>query len=206
MVSRLLNDKASVHDVDLPAPTSPASLLTAWARETLRTYDRLVFERRHRFAFEFAFASGNSRTHGIDDPAPARHNPDSSFEYCANPMLALAARCTSAFPFAFEPITLRLALDILERRKDCRLNRADFWKKNFFAPEHQQEENEIDFKIDDRAFGGGGYVHNKPFGFAIEALGRHAGVVPSERKLIFIEPAPEHPEPQQAKKLATDKT
>jgi patatin-related protein len=240
-ISKLLNDRPSVEDVDLPVPKTPASLLNGqrmyWklldafdsmdqapteksenlhpgtpaeplvdelelyvtttdirGRVTpLRTYDRLVFERRHRFAFEFAFAPRagcESKTDGKLD----RLNPNNSFEYCDNPVLALAARCTSSFPFAFEPMTLQLALDVLDRRQDSRRSRVDYWRKNFFAPEHLQEETEASFKIEDRSFGDGGYVDNKPFGFAIDALARHTGVVPSERKLVFIEPAPEHPE------------
>mgnify|MGYP006202012097 CR=1 FL=1 len=40
-----------------------------------------------------------------------------------------------------------------------------------------------------RSFGDGGYLDNKPFGHATDALRSRRGGVPSQRKLVFIEPA-----------------
>src|SRR5262249_13310896 len=45
-----------------------------------------------------------------------------------------------------------------------------------------------------RAFGDGGYLDNKPFGYATDALARRRADFPVRRKLLYIEPAPEHPE------------
>ena len=46
----------------------------------------------------------------------------------------------------------------------------------------------------DRAFGDGGYLDNKPFSYVVEALSWRLGDLPMERKLIYVEPAPAHPE------------
>ena len=44
------------------------------------------------------------------------------------------------------------------------------------------------------SFGDGGYLDNKPFSHAIDALVTRHAEVPVERKLIYVEPAPDHPE------------
>ena len=46
----------------------------------------------------------------------------------------------------------------------------------------------------DRFFADGGYLDNRPFDHAIESLARQSSAVRSERKLLYIEPSPEHPE------------
>src|SRR5262249_40404371 len=43
-----------------------------------------------------------------------------------------------------------------------------------------------------RPFGDGGYLDNKPFGYAVDALTQRRAGVPVQRKLLYIEPAPEH--------------
>jgi len=45
-----------------------------------------------------------------------------------------------------------------------------------------------------RAFGDGGYLDNKPFSYVVDALSWRLGGLPMERKLIYVEPAPSHPE------------
>jgi hypothetical protein len=44
-----------------------------------------------------------------------------------------------------------------------------------------------------RSFGDGGYLDNKPFSYVTETLLRRRADLPVDRKLIYIEPAPEHP-------------
>src|SRR5262252_786798 len=63
----------------------------------LRLADGMVFERRHRnvFHFQFVAADQSGRATAIND-----------FTRDVNPFLAFAARCTSSFPFAFEPMRL----------------------------------------------------------------------------------------------------
>jgi hypothetical protein len=43
-------------------------------------------------------------------------------------------------------------------------------------------------------FADGGDLDNKPFGFAIDTLSRRHADYPISRKLLYVEPAPEHPE------------
>ncbi|NTV99234.1 MAG: DUF3376 domain-containing protein, partial [Chlorobiaceae bacterium] len=45
-----------------------------------------------------------------------------------------------------------------------------------------------------RSFGDGGYLDNRPFSYAIEAISERRTGYPIERKLVYIEPVPEHPE------------
>jgi patatin-related protein len=84
-----------------------------------------------------------------------------------NPFLAFAARATSAFPFAFEPASLE----------------DDGASKQFF----------IDYGDGYalRCFGDGGYLDNKPFTHAIQALSQRTTELPVARKLVYIEPSPE---------------
>jgi hypothetical protein len=44
-----------------------------------------------------------------------------------------------------------------------------------------------------RAFNDGGVLDNQPFSHTLETLGKHHSNFPTVRKLLYIEPAPEHP-------------
>ena len=83
-----------------------------------------------------------------------------------NPFLAFAARATSAFPFAFEPATLQ-----------------DGGAAQFF-PDYVNG-------YATRAFGDGGYLNNKPFTHAIQALSQRSTDLPASRKLMYVEPSPD---------------
>ncbi len=87
-----------------------------------------------------------------------------------NPFLAFAARATSAFPFAFEPACLQG-------------NGAD-WEQ--FFPDYRKG-------FAARGFGDGGYLDNKPFSHAIQALSQRSSDLPVVRKLMYIEPSPDQP-------------
>jgi len=105
-----------------------------------------------------------------------------------NPFLAYAARCTSSFPVAFEPMQLEDILDVLSLKEfkkysDLKLN---IWRGYFKG----YDEN----AFSSRSFGDGGYIDNKPFSYATEALVRRIADVPVDRKLIYIDPSPEHPD------------
>jgi len=49
-------------------------------------------------------------------------------------------------------------------------------------------------KFPKRSFADGGYLDNKPFTYATETLARRQANLLVTRKLIYIEPSPEHPE------------
>ena len=85
-----------------------------------------------------------------------------------NPFLAFAARATSAFPFAFEPASL-----------------GDIEAQPLF-PDYGSD-------YATRYFGDGGYLDNKPFTHAIQALSQRGSELPVARKLMYIEPSPDEP-------------
>lgn len=152
----------------------------------IRLADGVVWERRHRNVFRF-----------VHDWDPAldrkRKRPRNDFDVGdghpeRNRFLALACRATSAFPFAFEPMTLDQAVEEPDEAwnaffRDQLLPRVPAEREAWAAPER-------------RAFGDGGYLDNKPFSYAIDSLSDRLdeGVIPVDRKLLFVEPAPDRPE------------
>jgi patatin-related protein len=144
----------------------------------LRLSDMVVYERRHKQNYHFGYPEGTS---GANDFVPTN-----------NAFLAFAARCTSSFPFAFEPMTLA-AVARLKADGDVP-DGLRHWDKFFpNLPQHEVR----DGKHASRAFGDGGYLDNKPFTYVVEALSRRQAGVPIERKLIYVEPSPEHLDPNQ---------
>ena len=129
---------------------------------SLRLADRLVAESRHRKVFHLRY------------DAAAQCN---DFVQVNNPFLAYVARCTSSFPFAFEPMQLKA----IEPFASVLPEWAKFFPED---PSHYVE----------RPFADGGYLDNKPFSYAIDTLGAHRAAVPIDRKLLYVEPSPEHPE------------
>jgi len=193
-----------VHQVDLFVTTTDIVGLPI----ALRLSDRVVAERRHRNVFHLRYEDGS---HGVkcDD-----------FERANNPFLAFISRCTSSFPFAFEPMTLADIDPVLEARgKRTRPRRVESdgkpWRRFFPAytgdaddqvSVNDANETEARFEsaepwvrdggpsIAQRAFGDGGYLDNKPFEYAIGALTGRRTNLPTQRKLLYVEPSPEHPE------------
>jgi len=128
-----------------------------------------------------------------------------------DPFLAFAARCTSSFPFAFEPMELRDIADIVDSddafrqyrspqspgseivqlfgKKLAKLNGAAKFAEICRIYQSNQARGQIDFQA--RPFGDGGYLDNKPFTYAIETLKQRHADLPVDRKLVYIEPSPE---------------
>jgi len=150
----------------------------------LKLADGVVWERRHKNVFRFRYDRGDE----ISD-FRAEHAP----------MLAFAARCTSSFPFAFEPFELG-DLDELLPGGLPEEKVAD-WKGDYFPAYHMPAGTSFKPHAYDaaaRSFGDGGYLDNKPFGHAIDTLAKRSSELPVDRKLIYVEPSPEHPEDQPA--------
>ena len=145
----------------------------------LRLFDEVVYEKRFRqvYHFQYAAAAGRSRNEFADSDAP---------------FLAFAARCTSSFPFAFEPMTVADAQRLSNAKPDRKVT-VDFdtWK-SFFTGLSAGDLADDHWRT--RAFGDGGYLDNKPFSYVVEALSWRLGDLPMERKLVYVEPAPAHPE------------
>ena len=103
-----------------------------------------------------------------------------------NEFLAFCARCTSSFPMAFEPMQLRAM------NADQTLNAL--WSRHF--DDHREarlRDPGTVAEATDLLFGDGGYLDNKPFGYAIDAIAQRRGgdMGRVERKLIYIDPDPE---------------
>jgi patatin-related protein len=154
----------------------------------IRLSDELVYERRHRNVMHFVYSSPTMS--GEDEIR-------NDFRGKYNPFLAYAARCTSSFPFAFEPMCLCDTDKLLNKLpeyqhdKNCKSTSGE-WQK--FYRDYLDPRGVLTVKFPQRAFGDGGYLDNKPFSYATETLMNRNADVPVDRKLIYIEPSPEHPE------------
>jgi len=148
----------------------------------IKLADQIVSEKNHRHVFHFVFSTGES------------HDQRNDFQRQNNPFLAFCARCTSAFPLAFEPMTLKDAESTL--RKLGKYNQKDFneWKEKFLKKYEVSENLPNSLTSEEQAFGDGGYLDNKPFSYAIDEILRHRSDLPIHRKLIYIDPSPEQPE------------
>ncbi len=139
----------------------------------LRLFDKVVYERRYKQSFHFRYPDGVTPPSG-NDFGPVNRS-----------FLAFAARCTSSFPFAFEPMTLAALT-----RLDVAGPPPGVYRWNAFFPNLSQGEVAKGAHVY-RAFGDGGYLDNKPFSYVVDALSRRFASVPIERKLVFVEPSPE---------------
>jgi patatin-related protein len=136
---------------DLEGLELPIQLANATARE-----------RRHANRYQFRFSRNEGRN-DFDDDSIA--------------FVAYAARATSAFPFAFEPIKLDTLPPFAEPGEN--------WPS--YYPDYGPTINPL---FESRAFSDGGILDNKPFTYATETLVRRRATLPVRRKLIYIEPDP----------------
>jgi patatin-related protein len=183
-----------VPEVDLFVTTTDIAGVTL----PIRLSDGVVHERRHRGVFHFHLRPPS----GADAADPAvKPEANDHFTPDYNPFLAFAARCTSAFPFAFEPMRLKditavlKGLDRYQHRDDW--DRDPLWDP--FLERFHTPAGPTRLEPRDRSFGDGGYLDNKPFSYASESLLRRESGIPVDRKLIYIEPKPEHPENEPAR-------
>ena len=149
--------------------------------------DSFVYEKRHRNVMHFVYS----------EPGVSGEPTRNDFHRKFNPFLAYAARCTSSFPFAFEPMALSDIDSLLKKLIGYQDN--DDWKSTSpdwyrFYHDYRQPKDIPSIPFPDRPFGDGGYLDNKPFTYATETVMSRTASVPVDRKLIFIEPSPEHPE------------
>jgi patatin-related protein len=138
----------------------------------VRLFDKLIHERNHRRRLHFRYRRDQS-----DDFAPENY-----------PFLAYAARCTSSFPIAFDPMRLSDTETVLNKAK---MKLPANWSSYFPEERIKQKEDEKQVNWKNRVFVDGGTLDNKPFGYAIEALAQRQSSVLIDRKLIYIEPKPD---------------
>lgn len=175
-----------VDELDLFVTTTDLSGVTL----PIRLSDAVVYERRHRNVLRFVYSNKD-----VSGEAKARNDFDAKF----NPFLAYAARCTSAFPAAFEPMCLCDTDAVLKsylpyaNKENCR-SESDDWQR--FYKDYLSPVGVNTVKFPKRAFADGGYLDNKPFTYATETVARRQADLLVTRKLIYIEPSPEHPEEQ----------
>lgn len=144
----------------------------------LRLFDKVVYEKRYKQVYHFQYA-------------PAGSTPRNDLADANSPLLAFAARCTSSFPFAFEPMCVNDAERLCDAHPSEAGVEVENWKR-FFTGLSTSDMTTQNWRK--RAFGDGGYLDNKPFSYVCEALSWRLGELPMERKLIYVEPAPSHPE------------
>jgi patatin-related protein len=150
----------------------------------------IVRESRFRNIFRFHYSTRDAAGREVDakDETDARNEYSNDFIKENNPFLAYVARCTSSFPFAFEPMQLEDIKNVL--------NTEDFkeykYKPGNWVGFYKDYEKAGD-DFSKRSFGDGGYLDNKPFSYATEALLRRRADRVVDRKLIYIDPSPEHP-------------
>jgi patatin-related protein len=178
----------------------------------LQLADGVIQERRHRNVFHFSYSP-------VSDFMGKQRN---DFSRRFNPFLAFAARSTSSFPVAFEPMKLGDINDVVRSVEPYRGKRgrelkeylalSETWRDFFqdylesdgevaagLSEEEREQETrnraeESARKFARRAFGDGGYLDNKPFSYATDALLHRRADLPVSRKLIFVDPDPQNPE------------
>lgn len=184
-------DSPYADEIDLFVTATDISGLTL----PLQLADGVVEERRHRNTFHFVY-SGRSA-------ASERRN---DFMHRYNPFLAFAARCTSAFPVAFEPMrlsdidavvpTLPYYRDKGRTQLKEYLSGSKTWRAFFqdYLTDGGGDGELPDFSL--RAFADGGALDNKPFSYATDTLLRRRADLPVDRKLIYVDPDPQNPRKQ----------
>jgi predicted acylesterase/phospholipase RssA len=171
--------------------------------------DQVVYERRFKNVFHFRYATEEATGSDRDD-----------FIKENDPFLAFAARCTSSFPFAFEATRLSDISEIANAFSPYKDKTSTGDWDRFFSdylryglfdldleahgqnatghlPQGETEEQakeQLRASFRDRSFGDGGYLDNKPFSYATAMLSRRYADSAVARKLLYVEPTPEHPE------------
>ncbi len=153
-------------------------------------FDGVVNERRHKNVFRFVYRNRYATGEKQND-----------LKRTDNPFLAFAARCSSSFPFAFEPMVLTDIDKLLGIGPFTEYHNSGSgsgqWER--FYPDYVRASKDASLPslpFPQRAFGDGGYLDNKPFTWATQTLERRRSDWPVDRRLIYIEPDPEAVRPE----------
>ncbi len=133
----------------------------------------MVTEREHRHSLHFRHRYVSAGNMSTDFDAPDL------------PALVFAARATSSFPGAFPPARIAEIDRLVERRKARWDRRRQFLADNFTAYDVAGQNPE------DAAFIDGSVLNNKPFAQAIDAIKQRPAYRQVDRRLVYIDPAPE---------------
>jgi patatin-related protein len=162
----------------------------------LRLADGVAEEKRHRNVLQFRYRNY------LDEPQASPRGWRNDFGAEHDTLLAFAARCTSSFPLAFEPMRIAalgaLRNAVAGEHREALGKAAQDWQPFFplYRRTRDMPGEPRGFDIGARPFCDGGYLDNKPFSYAIDALVSRLADVPVERKLIYVEPRPEEPAPE----------
>lgn len=162
-----------VDDLDLAVTTTDLSGVPS----SLGLDREQVLETAHDTVFRFRYGTPYSIGDVVND-----------FTEEDMPFLAYAARCTSSFPLAFEP----MRLDRVYPPGSGPDPREERWRR--FWRSYDSESIEPPFRY--RSFTDGGVLDNKPFSLATAALRQRRLDLPVERRLFYVEPSPETPPAQ----------
>jgi len=151
-------------------------------QQSLQIEGQDAYEHSYKHVFPFSF---RTETETLLTPPP------NCFTKKHDSMLAFAARCTSSFPLAFEPVTLDSVLDQLSQQSPedaSALEEHASVESRFFR---KYAPSPLAATLRQRPFADGGYLDNRPFGHAIEAIHARTANCSIQRKLLFIDPRPE---------------
>jgi patatin-related protein len=158
----------------------------------LRLADKLASEYRHRNVFRFRYRGKRAGGTEVNELGPEN-----------NAFLAFAARATSAHQAAFSPVKFDDSRHVVAKNAPAGERPVDDPKLQTFYQQYLlQRAGEGDGAPTDPEqlaaafrrtwFVDGGTLDNKPFSFVIEQLPlRHAETF-VDRKLLYVEPSPEH--------------
>lgn len=183
-----VDDYVPVERVDLFATTT--DLNGVWV--PIRLADMNVNEKVHKGVFNFrldsiALAEG-SHPDPLDVELDRLRRNDFAPQWDA--MLAFACRCTSSFPIAFAPMKLADIEAVMGT--DDYTSRKETYRGLFrWIPRPPLVKPQNPVSIEERELADGGYLDNKPFDCAINALAFRATALRHTRKLLFIDPFPE---------------
>lgn len=137
--------------------------------------DEVIEERVHKADFHFVYSKTRA---GLPN--------DFTPEY--DDMLAFAARSTSSFPLAFEPVRPVDANPVAPgfTAKLGASTRADVYRQFFL----QLKDSSL-LDPAQRSLADGGYLQNKPFSFVIDTIRYRTADLPVARKLLYVDPFPE---------------
>jgi patatin-related protein len=154
----------------------------------IRLADMDVLEKIHKGCFNFRLDSVEL-TSGSDLDTKLSHPPRNDFKPHFDAMLAFAARCTSSFPVAFAPMKLVDIKPVIGEQtyKDQLDTLISFFR--WVPPNTLYPQSCADPDL--RELADGGYLDNKPFGHAIDAMNFRASKLPHRRKLLYVDPFPE---------------
>ena len=137
----------------------------------------MIEEREHRHVLGFSYLR---RVSGAES---------SEFTLEDTPALAFTARATSSFPGAFQPAQLCEVDRLMVRRGRVWTHRRKFLESKFEPYRLAGADPER------AAFLDGSVLDNKPFAAAIRSIQGRPAARQVDRRLLYIDPAPEHLQP-----------